>query len=152
LNDIYQYLALIEAVQHPDAERIRRIAADYRDEMEGVGWTDARGGGSLGTSAYDGDYRSFAGECERHALWLANRLREAGFDAVMTDGEYVVDDPRYHEENERLEWETHFWVRVGPPQGPAALIVDVTADQYNPSNPTAYRVVVTTGKDPHYRD
>lgn len=151
MHDLRRHIALIETAQHPDVERVREIATRYRQEMESTGWLDSRSGGLLGDPEYSGHYGSFAGECELHAYGLAQRLRTDGFAAFVADGEYVVDDPQYYDLNERLEWETHFYVIVGRFQDPDALVADVTADQFHPSDPQAYRVVVTTRRDPHYR-
>jgi hypothetical protein len=96
----------------------------------------------------------FTGMCSTYAKDLAAFLQKHGFrDAKTVRGYYRAVEDAYldhvdaDEVPDEADWDNawqHWWVEVG------GNIVDVTADQFHPSDRDAYRVVITRKGDPSY--
>ena len=135
----------INIVEGHGLAEIEAIAATFRHWMETSGWTQSRQGGEFGIKLkYQGKHDCFSGACQENAAALTKKLRQAGYNARSQTGVYVTDDPIWLANNEPDDW-SHDWVVVGN------VIVDVTADQFHPSNPQKYRVIMTSVNDPRYR-
>lgn len=96
------------------------------------------------------------GTCLLAAKTLAAVLRDYGYNAKPVSGYYndVEDEylkyvnPEDLENDELDDWDNrwkHWWVVVD-----GTTIVDVTADQFHPSDPSGYEVVITQVGDPSY--
>lgn len=98
----------------------------------------------------------FTGQCMTYAKDLAKLLVKNGFPTARALSGYYNDaeeeyvdfvfwvKPEYIDDDQRGGRWTHWWVEVD------GLIVDVTADQFHPSERQNYRVVITNKGDPAY--
>ena len=155
---------LVEALKmnQEAMQRIKKIAEDFRRDMEthGCHWIRPHSDGSRRSPDRKG-YRRFEGMCNAASRKLAEIYRQNGFDAVVRHLEYHGDDMAYWEQHGRAfyqsdedfedatPWEfgeSHEVVVIDN-----EILVDVTSDQFNPTTPSAHRVVVTTVDDRRYR-
>lgn len=96
------------------------------------------------------------GQCKIETEGIVQFFKEKGIKAKEYHGlyygadesypEYDVDDSVYDNDDKPLEGENHWWAVVDN-----KFIVDVTADQFHPSNPEPYKVIVTSVNDPNYK-
>jgi hypothetical protein len=150
-----RYRDLLESY---DLDQIRQIAEQFRAWMEGEGFEKMRSYASHRDDAET--YRRFEGMCNRASWKLADIYREQGFPAVCRLLEYHGNDLNYWQQRGRAfynsdedfeeadPWEygeSHQVVLIDD------IIIDVTADQFNPTNPDAHSVVVTKKGDRRYR-
>lgn len=119
------------SITAPSKHELERIAGDVRRFLESVWpeWHTLRGRAlpdplSLGT-------------CQTTSLFLADVLREHGFEATVAQGNTPVAEEGYFHEG---EWHGHAWVECG------SWIVDISADQFG-CPPVSIRPL----DDPNYR-
>jgi hypothetical protein len=152
MRDIIQ---IIEGAA-PDLSEIQQIAEAYRSHIEGAGYEELRGH-AMGSGAV---YLRFSGLCNAASRKLAEQYRAAGFEATTRLISYQLQDFAYWDQHGRAFYgsdeefedaeafefgEDHEVVVVDD-----SIIVDVTADQFHPTNPDKYRVVITeVGKYPY---
>jgi hypothetical protein len=137
-----QWIRLVEeAVENPiNSAVLLALVNQYRSEIEAYAdWSE--------------DKSCFTGMCSTYAKELAGILRDNGFaDAIAVSGYYNDVDDEYLDfvntnDDELSNWDNkwkHWWVRLGD------IIIDVTADQFHPSERDAYRVVITNTNDSKY--
>ena len=95
---------------------------------------------------HDGDLAGIDGTCQSEAEQLAKFLKTKGFAAEKVGGYYknLGDDWESPDGKPATKWK-HWWVLVDN-----KTIVDVTADQFHPSERQAYRVVITNKQNRDY--
>lgn len=117
-------------------DRLYTIASNFRSKIEKeYGW--------------DEDKEVFKGTCQDITKELVGELQKQGFSAKRVGGYYhnISEDfiPITEEDYEfPIEYWKHWWVEVNN------TIVDVTADQFHPSEENEYRIVITDVSDPDY--
>jgi hypothetical protein len=141
-------ISLVEGSDLSQLEQIKRIAASVRAEFDAY------------YGANDEDSFWSVGNCRDAAKTLCEALVAAGFQAEAVFGTYLCCDPSYPEivakhsadgldpEDDLADWDgswVHWWVKCRD------VIVDITADQFHPSERTDYRVVVTPKTNSCYR-
>jgi hypothetical protein len=135
--------------------KIQNIAEEFRD------WIEDKGYNQLCTIEKPTSitYSTFAGMCNKASRMLAEIYKKHGYPAETRFFQYQLSDFEYwethgrafyqsdedFEDGEAFEFgEDHEVVVIGN------IIVDVTSDQFNPSDPSKHRVVVTTTDDRRY--
>ena len=93
------------------------------------------------------DKKCFKNPCQDISRDLVDYLIKLGYKAQRKGGYYNPPEEWFEEESEDYKdgkWK-HWWVLVNN-----KWIVDVTADQFHPSEEAEYRVIVTKKNDPDY--
>lgn len=131
------------AESQSDISDITAIATEFRNQMDQQ--HPARG------------YRTLAGKCNSCSRALTAIFKEKGYDAQSIHRHYNVSDPTYIDRHGSAVagWDEGEWDEYPPEEHEYALVngyvVDVTSDQFTPSDPEKNKVVVTTPNDPRYR-
>jgi len=101
---------------------------------------------------------------------LAAELKRQGFPADCRNGAYTACERTYpdfvrkfgrdglHASLVDYDWTTwnghwqHWWVLTWNPVpfGYSRILVDITADQFHPSNPEPHQIIITKPSDPRY--
>jgi hypothetical protein len=137
------WIDLFESATPDHVAEINAIATDFRNDIE--------------PRETDRGYYTFFGKCNQYSRELAGILRSRGYDAKSILGHYNVKDQKFIDAHGSAisGWDEGDWDEFPPEDHEYTivdgLIVDVTSDQFNPSNPHDHRVVVTTRNDPRYR-
>lgn len=135
---------LMETSDHVDLQRLTDLVIEFRERMEREPIDDFKRADFVERNPY---YRFF-GQCNMRSKSLAAFLQTHGFPARTVFGNYRVKDARFIQDHgagihgwgdgdlDGFPDEDHEWVQVGP------YYIDVTADQFHPSDPQPFRVVI----------
>ena len=138
---------MVVALQHPRLEEIKACARRIRDAEKKY---------YLGDERLDSPEIWSVGVCRNASEQLQKALDEIGIQSRLYFGLYYGSEDAYQEliaakrgeppeeiENWGGGW-THWWLIIED------LILDITADQFHPSEPENYEIVITALNDTAY--
>lgn len=137
---------MVTTPAHPRLAEIEAVARKVREEYASY-YADEDDTQSLWS----------LGLCQNVSRDLKKALDEVGISSGLRHGMYYGAEDSYADllaahrgepPEECEKWDggwTHWWVTVGD------LIIDLTADQFHPTEPEDYEVVITTCGDSSYR-